>query len=100
MDAATRIDLPVVERGSSDEAMPVRVHRVGHWCAPPEHESAVGASPAWQRVVARALRVAPTDATVFLCGESGTGKEVVARLIHRRSPRADGPFIAINCAAL
>ncbi len=42
----------------------------------------------------------PTETTVFLQGESGTGKEVVARFIHQASPRKDGPFIAINCAAL
>jgi transcriptional regulator with PAS, ATPase and Fis domain len=60
----------------------------------------VGRSKAWQGVLAKALRVAPTEATVFLQGESGTGKEVVARFIHRASPRKDGPFIAINCAAL
>ena len=60
----------------------------------------IGRSDAWQRVLARALRVAPTDATVFLQGESGTGKEIVARFIHQCSLRKDGPFIAINCAAL
>ena len=48
----------------------------------------------------KAAQVAPTDTTVFLQGESGTGKEVVARFIHRASPRKSGPFIAINCAAL
>ena len=64
------------------------------------HGRMIGRSPAWQRVVTRALRVAPTDATVFLQGESGTGKEVVARFVYQASPRKDGPFIAINCAAL
>src|SRR6266850_2451707 len=64
------------------------------------HGRMIGRSPAWQRVVTRALRVAPTDATVFLQGESGTGKEVVARFIHQASPRKSGPFVAINCAAL
>ena len=60
----------------------------------------VGSSPAWQRVLMAAMRVAATEATVFLQGESGTGKEVIARLIHRASPRRHGPFVAINCAAL
>jgi transcriptional regulator with PAS, ATPase and Fis domain len=60
----------------------------------------IGSSPAWQQVVTAAIRVAATEATVFLQGESGTGKEVIARLIHRASPRKDGPFVAINCAAL
>jgi transcriptional regulator with PAS, ATPase and Fis domain len=60
----------------------------------------VGRSEVWQRVLARALRVASMDTTVSLHGESGTGKELVARFIHEASPRRDGPFIAINCAAL
>ncbi len=47
-----------------------------------------------------ARRVAQSDATVMICGESGTGKEVYARFIHNNSSRADGPFIAINCAAI
>src|SRR5215472_14112628 len=62
--------------------------------------SAIGTSPAWQAVIAAAVRVATTEATVFLQGESGTGKEVVARLIHQMSPRKHGPFIAVNMAAL
>jgi transcriptional regulator with GAF, ATPase, and Fis domain len=60
----------------------------------------VGQSAEWQDVLRKAALVAATKATAFLQGESGTGKEVVARFIHRTSPRRDGPFVAINCAAL
>jgi len=60
----------------------------------------VGRSAPWMAMLTEAAKVAPTEATVLLLGESGTGKEVVARLIHRASPRSAGPFVAINCAAL
>jgi transcriptional regulator with GAF, ATPase, and Fis domain len=60
----------------------------------------VGESPSWRRVLTQATQVAPTETTVLLVGESGTGKEVIARLLHRASPRDAGPFIALNCAAL
>jgi transcriptional regulator with GAF, ATPase, and Fis domain len=63
-------------------------------------ERVIGQSPGWQDVLKKAAQVAPTDTTVFLQGESGTGKEVVARFIHRMSPRRRGPLVAINCAAL
>jgi transcriptional regulator with GAF, ATPase, and Fis domain len=60
----------------------------------------VGESVEWRQVLTQATQVASTDATVLLLGESGTGKEVIARFVHRGSPRKHGPFIAINCAAL
>ena len=60
----------------------------------------VGRSPALKQVLARAAKVASTEATVLLTGESGTGKELVARAIHHASPRVEGPFVALNCAAL
>ena len=59
-----------------------------------------GSSPLMQEVYRMIERVAPTEATVFVAGESGCGKELVARTIHERSPRARGPFVAINCGAI
>jgi two-component system nitrogen regulation response regulator GlnG len=60
----------------------------------------VGRCPAMQEVYKAIGRVAPQDVTVLLQGESGTGKELVARAIYQHSRRADGPFLAINCAAI
>lgn len=60
----------------------------------------VANDPASRELFAISRRVAQTDATVLLTGESGVGKEVVARFIHRHSARRDGPFVAINCAAI
>jgi DNA-binding NtrC family response regulator len=60
----------------------------------------VGASPAMQRIFVTIRQVAPTSAPVLICGETGTGKELVAREIHKYSTRGDGPFVAINAAAL
>ncbi len=59
-----------------------------------------GNSPAIRRVLETARKVAASDASVLLLGESGTGKEMLAQVIHENSPRRDGPFVAVHCAAL
>ncbi len=63
-------------------------------------EGMLGGSPAMQIVFNTIRRVATSDAPVLILGESGSGKEVAARVIHRRSPRKEGPFVAINCGAI
>ncbi|MDX1481812.1 MAG: PEP-CTERM-box response regulator transcription factor [Woeseiaceae bacterium] len=60
----------------------------------------VAASPGMRNVCRMIEKVAPTDVTTLLLGESGTGKELLARALHRLSPRADKRFVAINCAAI
>jgi two-component system response regulator HydG len=60
----------------------------------------VGRSPAMRALKELIAKVAPSEATVLIRGESGSGKELVARALHAASPRAEGPFIAVNCAAI
>ena len=60
----------------------------------------LGSAPSFRAVLETLRQVAPSSASVLLVGESGTGKELAARLIHDRSPRARGPFIAVNCGAI
>lgn len=76
----------------------VRVAR--EFLPPPAVPGVVAADPRMLEVLELCRRVATSDATVMISGESGTGKEVIARQIHQASPRANGPFVAINCAAI
>lgn len=65
-----------------------------------DNDGPVAEEPSSQQLLQLAARVAASDSTVLISGESGTGKEVLARFIHQQSPRAEQPFIAINCAAI
>ncbi len=100
---------PLIEAERWDEPvdvdMPGSLHRVRSISDRVDRTSVgrehiVGQSAAWKEVLTHATQVAATQTTVLLHGDSGTGKEVVARFIHRVSPRKIGPFVAINCAAL
>ncbi|MDE5831440.1 MAG: sigma-54 dependent transcriptional regulator [Desulfovibrio sp.] len=72
----------------------------GHKPKYPDGPRIVGQNPAIARVMKLARQVAPSKATVLITGESGTGKEMFARYLHAHSKRVNGPFIAVNCAAL
>ena len=83
-----------------DEVLNAQVKSIGKATHPSQHGAVIGQSSAWRDVLKKATQVAATETTTLLQGESGTGKEVVARFIHRQSPRKNGPFAALNCAAL
>jgi transcriptional regulator with GAF, ATPase, and Fis domain len=63
-------------------------------------EEIVGTSKPLRAVLSRIAKVAPTDSTVLITGETGTGKELIARAVHKRSPRSVRAFVSVNCAAL
>lgn len=82
-------------------ALPVEPQLRAAAVAPgPRDVSIIGRHPLVTRVLALARQVAPSKATVLISGESGTGKEMFARYIHAHSGRENGPFVAVNCAAL
>jgi DNA-binding NtrC family response regulator len=81
------------EAGGPDRWLPARLPVLGDG-------NVVGNSEALRKVFFLAERVAPTDSAVMITGETGVGKEMVARSIHRLSPRADKTFVAVNCGAI
>lgn len=115
---AERINTPVVACGvEADSRKAVEAIKAGakeYIPLPPDEEliaavleaiteeshALVYKSPQMQQVVDMATKIAPSDASVLITGESGTGKEVMARHIHRKSKRAQGNFISVNCAAI
>jgi DNA-binding NtrC family response regulator len=76
------------------------VQRLRQDARPPAFDELIGESEPMRRLYDLVARIAETDVSVLISGESGTGKELVARALHRRSPRVGGPFVAVNCAAL
>ncbi|HQT68119.1 MAG: sigma-54-dependent Fis family transcriptional regulator [Rhodospirillales bacterium 20-60-12] len=115
---AERFAVPVVAAGmNNDEAEAIRAIQAGareFLPLPPDPEliaailaaaagdthQIIARDPMMLAALARAEQVARADASILITGESGTGKEVLAQFIHRKSKRADGPFIALNCAAI
>jgi DNA-binding NtrC family response regulator len=90
-----------VERALAHHRLGTRVHELEDQLeARSSFSGIVGKSDVIQQVVSRLSRVAGSDATVLLSGETGTGKELAARSVHRRSPRAHCPFVAVNCGAI
>ncbi|HVY12526.1 MAG TPA: sigma-54 dependent transcriptional regulator, partial [Alphaproteobacteria bacterium] len=115
---AERINIPVVACGLGQDAdAAVRAIKAGakeYIPLPPdaeliaavlqavteEHHAMIAADPAMKACVEMAEKIAPSAASVLITGESGTGKEVLAKHIHRKSPRANQAFVAVNCAAI
>jgi two-component system response regulator FlrC len=65
-----------------------------------ENHAMIASDAGMKKIIALADKIAPSDASCLITGESGTGKEVMSQYIHRKSKRANGPFIAVNCAAI
>ena len=90
--------MPCVRRALERHALTHELRRLRE-AVPPE-SLLFGESPSIKRVQDLLMRVAPSGANVLVQGETGTGKELVARALHSQSPRAAGPFVGLNCAAL
>ncbi|AOY00601.1 sigma-54 dependent transcriptional regulator [Jeongeupia sp. USM3] len=78
----------------------VTLHRTQQTSDNEYQSEIIGEHPSIQRIRRDIRKIAPTDVNVLISGESGTGKELIARALHQQSPRADAPFIAVNCGSL
>jgi two-component system NtrC family response regulator len=90
----------MIERAARLAALEGENRRLAEMAPCSPADGIVAASPQMARMLRAIEKIAPTDVAVLLLGESGTGKEVLAQAIHRLSPRAKKPFVAINCAAI
>ena len=100
LDRARRDGRQSVDSGAKVRLREENAQLRGALTLAPELEELIGASPPWRKTLQKIERVAKSNATVLIRGETGTGKELVARAIHRLSPRKDKPFVAVNCGAL
>lgn len=92
--------LLTLRKAAEREQLKIQVARLQAELARTTDREVIAVSPAMRHVMELASRVAPHPTTVLITGESGVGKEVVARAIHRMSPRRAGPLVAVNCAAI
>ena len=100
-DLASLLSMPEAATTAAAPAKPVVAAEPAAHAAVAKHPlEAVFVDPASQCLLALARRVAQTDVTALLIGPTGAGKEVLARVLHEASPRANGPFVACNCAAM
>ena len=100
-DLASLLAMPEAAAPTAEPAKPVAAAEpAAHTTAARHPLEAVFVDPASQCLLALARRVAQTDVTALLIGPTGAGKEVLARVLHEASPRANGPFVACNCAAM
>ncbi len=101
-DAVQAIRLGAVDYLAKPFSPQVLVNMVGRYLPPDDIKAfePIVAAPSSTQLVKLAAKVARSDATVMVLGPSGSGKEVLARYIHQQSPRHEGPFVAINCAAI
>ena len=114
-DRLLGVSLDITERKQMEEKLRVRLEEIGSLKQKLEkeniylrekielksiHKDIVGQSPAIRQILAQVEQVAPTDATVLIEGETGTGKELLAKAIHRMSPRKKSPLVTVNCASL